>query len=460
MTRPIVLVGVARAVSLILGMLLLGILGRRLGPAGFGVLQFALAVMVYPALLVDLGLTTYGLREIAKGSPSSSVIRTILGARLVLGLCVVIVVVAGVLLLPLDAESRLIFLILTLGVPGSALNARWVLQGEQRFGRSAIVELMTTATQLLAAFALVHGAPDVRWAATALTLATWVTAAASMLLAGQWRRFRPRIGRGIPALILRSLPLGAAAIAIAIYYSIDTVLLGIFRSAEEVAYYAAAYRIILPILAMAAAVGSVAVPHLSFLDSTNNAAADQAAATLSRQLFFWALPLSVGGALIAETIIQTVYGTEFGPAAAPFRILVWSVLTVYGNAAFAFLMLARQRDRRYLIATTAGALMNVGLNLFVIPLAGMIGAALTTMVSELTVLGLILWWTRDVSPSAIPAAIRIAAVPTLAMSLVVWPVHDSILAVPVGVVVYVLVAVLTGAIPASPLVDRAKRLRT
>jgi O-antigen/teichoic acid export membrane protein len=459
MTRPILLVGVARAVSLVLGVLLLGILGRRLGPVGFGVLQFALAAMVYPALLVDLGLTTLGLREIAKGSPSPDVIRDILAARLVLGLGALIVVVVGVLILPLDAESRLIFVILAAGVPGSALNARWVLQGERRFGRSAVVEVVTTGTQLLAVIALVHGTSDVLSAAMALTLATWVTTTTSIALAGQWSRFRPGLGRAIQGLIVRSLPLGAAGIAIAIYYSIDTVLLGVFRSAEEVAYYAAAYRVILPILALAGAVGTVAIPHLSSLAAADRTAADRAAATLSRQMFLWALPISAGGALAAESVIQTVYGVEFGPAASPFRILVWSVLTVYGNSSFAFLMLAQQQDRRYLFATAAGATVNVGLNLFVIPLAGMIGAALTTLVSEVTVFGLILWWTRDVSRPAVLDAVRAAAVPTLAMSAIVWPMHDSILAVPVGVVVYVLVALLTGAIPASPLLDRARRLR-
>jgi O-antigen/teichoic acid export membrane protein len=460
MTRPILLVGIARAVSLILGVLLLGVLGRRLGPASFGTLQFALAVMVYPTLLVDLGLTTLGLREISKGSPSLDVIRSVLGARMVLGSGVLILVVGGVVFLPLDAESKLIVVILTLGVPGSALNARWVLQGERRFGRSAIAEVVTTGAQLLAAVALVHGTSDILWAAGALTLATWVTTITSIVLAGRWSRFRPHIGRALPTLILRSLPFGAAAIAIAVYYSIDTVLLGVFRSPEEVAYYAAAYRIILPILGLAGAVGTVAIPHLSFLAATDNAAADEAAAALSRQMILWALPIAAGGALAAEPVIHAVYGAEFAPAAAPFGILVWSVLTVYANAAFAFLMLARQGDHRYLIATAVGAALNVGLNLFVIPLAGMIGAALATMASELTVLGLILWGTRDVSRTAVLVAARAAAIPCLVMSLVVWPVHDSVLAVPVGVVVYGLVAILTGTIPAAQLLDRLRRRET
>jgi len=456
MTRPILLVGAARAASLVLGVVLLAVLGRRLGTGGFGTLQFALAVMAYPLLLVDLGLTTFGLREIARGSPSPDVVRSVVGARLALSAGSLIALAAGVIFLPLSTESRTIVVVLSLGLPASALNARWVLQGERRFGRSAAVEVASTGTQLLAAIALVHGAGDAPAAALALTLAAWTTTTISVLLAGRWSRFRPRFGRGIPTTILRSLPLGAAAIAITVYYSFDTVLLGIFRSGEEVAYYAAAYRIILPILTLAGVVGTVAIPHLSFLVARDAGAAEKAVADLSRQMVLWALPMAVGGALAAEPVIRLVFGPEFAPAVAPFRILVWSVVTVYANAAFAFLLLARHRDRRYLAAVAAGAASNMGLNLVVIPLAGMIGAALITMVSELTVLGLLLWWTRDVSRAAIPAALKIAAIPTLVMALVVWPIHETVVAIPAGLVAFGLAAMLTGAISVGDLLARLR----
>ena len=346
--------------------------------------------------------------------------------------------------------------VLSLGLPAAALNARWVLQGERRFARSAAVEVAATGTQLLAVLALVSGGDDAAAAAVALTLASWMTTAVSVLLAGRWPRFRPRIGRDIRATILRGLPLGAAAVAITIYYSFDTILLGIFRGAEEVAYYAAAYRVILPILAVAGAVGTVAIPHLSFLVARDAPAAEKAVADLSHQMVLSALPMAVGGALAAEPIIRLVYGPEFAPAAAPFRILVWSVVTVYANAAFAFLLLARGGDRRYLAAVTAGAAANMGLNLVVIPLAGMIGAAVITIVSEVSVLSLLLWWTRDVSRAAIPAALKIAVIPTLVMAVVVWPIRETIVAIPAGVVAYGLAATLTGAIPVRDLLDRLR----
>jgi O-antigen/teichoic acid export membrane protein len=460
MTRPILLVSGARAVSLALGLFLLGVLGRRLGPTGFGSLQFALAVMAYPILLVDLGLTTLGLREIARGGHSADVIGRVLAARLALSFAVLFLVAIGLVVLPLDPTSKGAFAVLALSVPISAVNARWVLQGEQRFGRGALVEILTTGTQLVAVVALVGGTNDVLPAAVALTFGGFVAAALSIALAGGWRRFRPGVSREVRTTILRSLPLGAAAIAITIYYGIDTILLGIFRGSTDVAYYAAAYRIILPILALAGAASSVAIPHLSMLVARDPSAARESAVRLSQRLVFLALPMAAGGALAAKPIIETVYGPDFAPAEVPFRILVFSVLTVYSNAAFAFLLLAREADRRYLVTTIIGATLNIGVNLVAIPAAGMVGAAGTTMLSELAVLALIIWWTREISVSALIRGTKAAGVPTLVMCATVWPVRDSIAAVPVGIFIYCLAAALTRAIPVKSMTAWRPRANT
>ena len=237
MTRPILLIGVARAASLFLGVILLAILARRLGTSGFGMLQFGLAVMAYPLLLADLGLTTFGLREIARGSPSPDLVRRVVGARLVLLTFTLAFVAVGLVVIPLSPDLRSVIVILSLGLPAAAFNARWVLQGERRFAQTAIVEVATTGTQLLAVLLLVTTSDDVTGAALALTIGAWVTTTISIVLAGRWSRFLPRFRSGIPSTILRSLPLGAAAIAITVYYSFDTILLGAFRGSEEVAFY-------------------------------------------------------------------------------------------------------------------------------------------------------------------------------------------------------------------------------
>ena len=456
MTRPIIVVAIARAASLTFSVVLLAVLGRRLGPAGFGHLQLAIAVMAYPTLLVDLGLTTFGLRELARGA-SPDVIRVVLGARIALaGVVTAAIVIVAVLAGPADPVTS-VYLVLALGLPASALNARWVLQGEHRFGRAALLDIATAAMQLGIAALLVRDPDDTPVAALSMTVGAWVMAMVSLVVAGPVSRFRPRLRPGVAATIARSFPLGAAGIAITIYYSIGTVLLGVIRGAEDVAFYAAAYRIIVPVTGLAAAVGTVAIAVLSSLQARDPRAADRAAVDLARRLVLVSLPVAVGGTLAAEPIIQLVYGPTFTEAIAPFRILVWSVATVYLNAAFAFLLLARGGDRAYLGATAVGALVNVSLNLIVIPIAGPVGTAAVTIVSELVVLSLLLWFTRDVATKGVALALQTAGPPTIAMAIVVWFIRDSMAVLPIGALVYGVVAVLTGAISIDELLQRSER---
>jgi O-antigen/teichoic acid export membrane protein len=121
-------------------------------------------------------------------------------------------------------------------------------------------------------------------------------------------------------------------------------------------------------------------------------------------------------------------------------------------------MLARNKDRAYMLTATVGALVNVGANLLVIPWVGMLGAAITTLMAECVVLGAILWQTRDLSFGVLAAALRRAAPPTLVMSAAIVVYRDNILAVPLGALVFVLAALASRAVRTAEIVAVARRL--
>jgi O-antigen/teichoic acid export membrane protein len=166
----------------------------------------------------------------------------------------------------------------------------------------------------------------------------------------------------------------------------------------------------------------------------------------SRGLMWVALPIAVGATMTAGTIVAVVFGSAYAPSAPALAILIWSCVTVSANVPFAVLMLARSQDRLYMGVTVLGAFINVLLNLIVIPRFGMLGAAVTTLISEVTVLAFILWYTRDVSARIIVRAFGWALPPTIIMALVLVPFREHVVAFVLGVLIYVIASLATRAL--------------
>ena len=79
----------------------------------------------------------------------------------------------------------------------------------------------------------------------------------------------------------------------------------------------------------------------------------------------------------------------------------------------------------------------------------MIGAAWSTLAAEAIVLGSILWFTRDMSLGVVVRALGRAALPAAVMGLVIWPWRADLVALPLGVIAFVVSAILTRAITPS-----------
>jgi O-antigen/teichoic acid export membrane protein len=101
-----------------------------------------------------------------------------------------------------------------------------------------------------------------------------------------------------------------------------------------------------------------------------------------KYLFYLGLPISVGTLLLSEKIILFLYGPEFSNSIIALQILSWDILLIFLYACAAFLLISI--DKQNIMALVAGstALINVILNLLLIPQYSYIGAAIATITAE------------------------------------------------------------------------------
>jgi O-antigen/teichoic acid export membrane protein len=433
----------------------LALLARALGPADFGFIQLVVSVFVYVAFLGDLGLSVVGARDLGRVPEVDPQIRELIGARFLLTGATTAALLVWLVLAPVRDPDRIVVLLFTAAFVVSAANVRWLLQARERFSALGAVEVIASLIQVVAIVLLVHGPGNIVGAAVALLTYPVTLTLLSVAIAGHVRSLVPRISVSGLRRIRTSAGLGVAVIATAIYYSADTVLLGALRGETEVGYYSAAYKVVLAALMVPIMASTVALPMIARIKTTHPEAVTDFLAVLSRALLVVALPLTVGTAVLAPVITETLFGEQYLPAAAPLALLMLTIVTVSANVPFSALMLSEHRDRAYLTIMLTGAAMNIVVNLVAIPRYGMLGAAVVTAMTEILVLSLILIATRRISVGIVGASLRAALPPTAAMAVVVWPLRDTLLAVPLGAAVYGLVAIATRALPIAGLLRTA-----
>lgn len=184
------------------------------------------------------------------------------------------------------------------------------------------------------------------------------------------------------ALITASLPFGLTALALTYSFKADTVLLSIFHAGAAVGWYAVAYRLIFSLQGVLSGFLVAMRPSLAREYVADPLQARGWILSSLRWLALFVLPVAIGGALLAEPIMITLYGVGFAPAALVLAILIWDVplimFTAFLGNVTAALGLERPAFKVYLIC----ALANVTLNMLLIPPYGMVAAATTTIMSD------------------------------------------------------------------------------
>jgi O-antigen/teichoic acid export membrane protein len=178
-----------------------------------------------------------------------------------------------------------------------------------------------------------------------------------------------------------SVPMVLSGIVLMVYLRIDQVMLGALSTQIEVGQYAAAVRISELWYFVPAAIVSSVFPRLVQLKSTDSAMFHVKLQRLYNLLAFLGYAVAVPVTFMAPWLINLLFGKAYQPAAPLLAVLIWAGLfaniSVVRNAHF----IAMEWGKAMLWSTTAGAVVNVMLNLLLIPRFGGMGAAVSTCFS-------------------------------------------------------------------------------
>ena len=359
------------------------LVARRLGPEMLGIVTFASAVLLYFKNGAQCGIDLLGVRHISEDEGRiRTVAPSILGCRLVVSIVLTVVVAVGAKLVLEEPDATVLALFgLTLLSVGP--DSRWIHLGLQHARPVAIARTLGESLFFLVVLAVVFRpeqiavVPVAQFAGDMLCtvlLFLWLRQSGFRIgLAFDWKSVQPIFRRAFP-LVLNVL-LGLTI------YNADLVFLYFLRDKETVGYYGAAYQLISFLTNMGMAYSISLLPALTRLAS-DRAARNGMYATSMAQVFAVAAPLAVGGAFLAAPIVRTVYGDEFSPSGPALAVLLCMMPFTMSKEVDLISLVVAGREKTVARMTALAVVVNVALNLALIPTYGMMGAAVATLATE------------------------------------------------------------------------------
>lgn len=246
-------------------------------------------------------------------------------------------------------------------------------------------------------------------------------------------------------------------------YHVDVILLQYWTGDETVGYYKGALAIAEVLWLAPKAVQLSILQRVSALWNQNEIdAIQQKAQLVTRYVFLFTALLTLGMAVLATDFVPLYLGESFDSAVTPLRLLLPGVLGFAIARPTLAINQARRSLRPLLVATGACSLVNLVLNLLLIPIYGMTGAAIATSVGYGSLVIFQSLAARHVGYDPLGGLqVRPTLLTLGATAAVIFPLtsifSSSLVALvvvpPVGAVVYVTAAIATGAVTVRDVED-------
>lgn len=434
------------------GVLFWLVVPRVIGPTAWGEYSLGLALSGLGITIGGLGIGTYLVKEVSR---DRLLARDYIGTGIVTNLALSVVVAAALVafveLSRYDSQTKSVILLVS-GITISTFLVVPAFNALQALEKMRLASVVYMGRQAIGSFVAVILAlllrPNIE------TLIVWILATnviVSLLQLGIAARvvgvnlkFDPALAR---RLIAGGIPFWSNSVFLTFYIWIDSVLLSLLVSTQEVGYYAAPSQVISTLGFLPAIVTFAIFPAMSSSFREDFARVRQLTRTSLSMLISLGFPISIGAALVGARALREVFGPAYGPSAPTMVLLAFTIVPTYIATLAFYVVAAVDRQRWWAYVMGGVSIINPLLNLITIPFFqarfghGSIGAAVALLITDaiVCVAGLALMPRECLKPAGPLLSITArTAMATLAMAIPVWLLREWYLPVPVlvGVVVY------------------------
>lgn len=363
---------------------------RVLGPEKFGLIAFSQAFISYFSLLTDYGFNLSATREVSIYRDNtekisdifSSVmfIKTLIMSISFISLCIIVFTIAKF------SEEWLLYLITFGQVFGAVLFPAWFLRGIERMKEIAVLNLITKAIFTVAIFIFIRSRSDY----LILPLINSVSSLIAGVL-GLWIilhkiaiPLKPPSLNEIRHQLRDGWHVFVSTVAISLYTTSNTFILGIFTNNTIVGYYSAGEKLIRAALNLLGPLSQTIYPHISKLASESREAALNFLRNLIKLVGGITFVLSVSILFLSSLISDIILGYQYKESIPVIMILSFLPFIVGLSNIFGIqIMLNFGMKRLFTRILVIASMINIILAIVLVKPFQHIGISISFLVTEI-----------------------------------------------------------------------------
>ncbi len=368
---------------------------------GMGRVNFAKSFIGFFSMIAMLGIRYYGIRECAKRRDDKEELSRVFGELLLFNLIstfAAYVILYLFLCISVKAnEYRVEIGLYSITMFLTVIGVEWLFIAVEDYKYLAVRSIIIQVITLLAVLLLVHGKEDIYLYIIIQVVSNLIVYASGLIYARRYIGFmKPRPGN-LAVHLKPVMYLFLVMMSVEIFTNMNTVMLGYLSGDVQVGCYSAAYKMSAVICSFVSAVTTVIMPRIAYLLKNENE--DKAKELLKKAVQFILMvdiPICVGACIYSRNFIFILCGGSFAAAIPASMILAMrSLLSPINGMLLTHYMIPRDREKEAIIITSLTAVFNIILNALLIPSFGAVGAAISTVCSEMAEMILIFVFVRS-----------------------------------------------------------------
>jgi len=337
-------------------------------------------------LISMLGINNHGVRVIAKvQTDKNAKSKEFLGIYIIqFTLTIIMILIYFILIVFFNNNYKVIMIIQGIYLLSVFFDVNWFFFGLEKFritiSRNIIIKLLS----VILIFLLIKNDNDLWKYCFIMSISTLISQIYLWIFLKKEINFIKITKKDIIKNIKPCIILFIPVISYSIYRIMDKMLIGLIAGTYELGYYESAEKVLNIPISIYTALGTVTLPYMSKSNKDNFEEKIKFSFSLC---FFSILPILFGLFTISDDFTIAFFGENYFKSSTIIKILIPSI--VFSSIASIIktnYLIPKKIDNIYVKSTLYGAIINLAMNLILIPKYGSCGAAFGTIAAEFSVM--------------------------------------------------------------------------